>query len=199
MSIGETIKKYRKEKKLTQKELATLIKKSESTVRKYESGSVTPDIKSLTMIAKVFNRTLNDLLTLNEEYLQPVSTDYLLKELEHEQNYKEDMEASSVNIGATIKKYRKENKLTQPNLARLIGKSDSTIQKYESGSAAPDIKTLNIIAAVLEVPITELLTLNEVPLIQEEPKFTDLSQISTEDLFTNLHNILEELKKRTEI
>ena len=38
--IGETIKKYRKRSKITQKQLAIMIDKSESTIQKYESGEV---------------------------------------------------------------------------------------------------------------------------------------------------------------
>ena len=39
-TIGENIKTYRKAKKLTQEDLANLINKSESSIRKYEKGLV---------------------------------------------------------------------------------------------------------------------------------------------------------------
>jgi transcriptional regulator with XRE-family HTH domain len=51
MNIGENIKKYRKEKKLTQKELADKSKVSEISIRKYESGDRNPKIEAVTKIA----------------------------------------------------------------------------------------------------------------------------------------------------
>lgn len=60
-------------------------------------------------------------------------------------------------IGNNIKRYRKEKKITQSKLAELIGKSESTIQKYESGKVTPDSKTLSEIAQALNIPITHIL------------------------------------------
>ncbi|MBC8059304.1 MAG: helix-turn-helix transcriptional regulator [Clostridiaceae bacterium] len=73
MNLSENIKKYRKEKKVTQKELAKKLNKSESTIQKYESGSVTPDIKTLTDIAEILGVTINDLIGLGNEYNRAAS------------------------------------------------------------------------------------------------------------------------------
>lgn len=62
-----------------------------------------------------------------------------------------------MNIGENIKAYRKEKKLTQTALASLISKSESTIQKYESGAVVPDINTLIKIASALGVELSLLL------------------------------------------
>ena len=40
MSIGGNIRKYRKEKKITQKQLAELIDKNVRTIQKYENGEI---------------------------------------------------------------------------------------------------------------------------------------------------------------
>lgn len=42
MNISELIGKLRREKNMTQKQLAKLIHKSEVTVKKYETGEITP-------------------------------------------------------------------------------------------------------------------------------------------------------------
>ncbi|MBC8059808.1 MAG: helix-turn-helix transcriptional regulator [Clostridiaceae bacterium] len=55
-------------KKVIQKELAKKLSKSESTIQKYESGSVTPDIKTLTDINEILGVTINDLIGLGNEY-----------------------------------------------------------------------------------------------------------------------------------
>jgi transcriptional regulator with XRE-family HTH domain len=73
LNIGENIKKYRKEKKLTQPQLASLINKSESSVRKYENGEVTPSMVILNEIADALDVQLKDLLGLETEYSRATS------------------------------------------------------------------------------------------------------------------------------
>lgn len=53
MTLGERIKEARKEKGITQKELATLIKKGFSTVQKYEIDVIEPPVSVLQKIADV--------------------------------------------------------------------------------------------------------------------------------------------------
>lgn len=62
MTIGDNIKRYRKESKLTQMELATLTNKSKSTIEKYEGNKVTPSLKVLDEIAQALNVTRDDLI-----------------------------------------------------------------------------------------------------------------------------------------
>lgn len=60
--IGDRIKHCRKSKKITQVELGNIINKSESTIRKYENGSVTPTFKVLETIALALNVKLDELV-----------------------------------------------------------------------------------------------------------------------------------------
>lgn len=60
-------------------------------------------------------------------------------------------------IGETIKKYRKQSKITQKQLATMIDKSESTVQKYESGEVEAPLSVLEQICACLELDISELL------------------------------------------
>lgn len=64
--IGEKIKQYRKELGITQKELGIRINKSESTIRKYESGSVTPSMSVIHLLADELNINSDKLLTAHE-------------------------------------------------------------------------------------------------------------------------------------
>ncbi len=52
MSLGENIKKIRKQKSLTQKKLAEKIGKKEITIRKYENGDISPSVEIINEIAK---------------------------------------------------------------------------------------------------------------------------------------------------
>lgn len=62
-----------------------------------------------------------------------------------------------MSVGENIKKHRKENKLTQTQLAELVNKKYRTIQKYESGEINPPTSVLIDIAKVLDVPIIDLI------------------------------------------
>lgn len=61
-----------------------------------------------------------------------------------------------MNIGDNIKKYRKLAHLTQVQLAEKIGKSESTIRKYEANNVKPDFSVLDDIANVLGCTLIDL-------------------------------------------
>lgn len=60
-------------------------------------------------------------------------------------------------IGDNIKRYRKENKMTQTELANKLSKSLRTIQKYESNDIKPSIDTIRDISKILNVPISSII------------------------------------------
>lgn len=62
MNIGKNIKKYRKEKGMTQKELAEKINKSTITIRKYEANDTTPPIDVLGQIATILQVPIDILI-----------------------------------------------------------------------------------------------------------------------------------------
>ena len=61
--IGETIARLRKNKGLTQKELADQLYVSNKTISKWENGTSLPDIQATIDIAKCFDITVDELLT----------------------------------------------------------------------------------------------------------------------------------------
>lgn len=65
---GNRIKTLRKLKKITQKELAEKINKSEITIRKYESGDITISIDTLKEISRALDVKLSDIL-ISDSYL----------------------------------------------------------------------------------------------------------------------------------
>lgn len=67
MKPGDNIRKYRKLKKLTQKELANIIEKSVRMVQKYESNEVTPSLEVLDDIAKALDVERWDLIVGSKE------------------------------------------------------------------------------------------------------------------------------------
>jgi Fic family protein len=65
MSIGNKIKQYRENKKMTQKDIAEILEVEPGTVSKYESGTLEPNIESLKRLAETFEITVDELI--NEE------------------------------------------------------------------------------------------------------------------------------------
>ena len=65
-SIGNRIAKYRKDKKLTQEELAQALFVSRAAISKWESGRGYPNIDSLKGLAQFFSVTIDELLSGGE-------------------------------------------------------------------------------------------------------------------------------------
>ena len=59
----------------------------------------------------------------------------------------------SVLVGRQIRACRKQNKMTLEEMSRIIGKSKSTISKYEKGEIPVDVETLYLIAKSLQIHI----------------------------------------------
>ena len=64
--------------------------------------------------------------------------------------------------GAVIKELREKKKITQSELAKMLGVSDKTISKWETGKGYPDITLLEPIANVFSISVTELISGNMV-------------------------------------
>lgn len=61
-------------------------------------------------------------------------------------------------IGKFIAQLRKGKGLTQVQLAEIIGVSDKTISKWETGSGLPDVSLMLPLCGALEINVNELLT-----------------------------------------
>lgn len=69
MTIGERIQQLRKEKGITQKELAEKLNLAEITIRQYETNKREPKITTLSKIAKFLGTGLETFLTNDEQSL----------------------------------------------------------------------------------------------------------------------------------
>lgn len=62
-----------------------------------------------------------------------------------------------IKLGSNVKRYRKENNLTQEQLATKVRVSPTYIGFIEQGQRNPSLKTLDKIARILGVEMPELL------------------------------------------
>lgn len=117
MNFGKRLRQLRKEKGLTQAELAKLLSIGESTVSFYESGKRQPDYETLIRLAEVFN----------------VSVDYLLGRTEHKQGHISDAKVKTETIAA----HRSDDPMSElPEEARksLEEFKEFIFRKYGKGS-----------------------------------------------------------------
>lgn len=62
MTIGENLKRIRKEKGITQEQLAKMLDLSVMSIRRFESGAVEPKLKMINKIAEALGVKSSDLL-----------------------------------------------------------------------------------------------------------------------------------------
>lgn len=74
MNIGEKIKFYRKNLKLTQEELAKRSRLSRNAIYNYEKGKRQPDFPTLDDIAEALGCTLYDLISTTDKPIDSIST-----------------------------------------------------------------------------------------------------------------------------
>lgn len=65
--------------------------------------------------------------------------------------------------GKFISELRKEKEMTQTELAGIIGVSEKTVSKWETGRGMPEISTLPVLCETLGISVNELLTGERVP------------------------------------
>lgn len=96
MQINEVIRKYRKVNNLTQEEVANRLGVSAPAVNKWESGKAMPDITLLAPIARLFNISLDELLSF-EDNLSDLEISNIVKNIDERfQNEEFDEVFSSV-------------------------------------------------------------------------------------------------------
>ena len=65
--VGNKIQKYRKEKNMSQDELAETLFVTRQAVSKWENGTSAPTIDSLLELCKLFQTNFEDILCLDDE------------------------------------------------------------------------------------------------------------------------------------
>ncbi len=93
----DVFKKLRKEKQLTQSELATALGISRSAISMYENGEREPDLETLEAIADYFNVDMNQ-LTGQEKYLSKESIAYRIRTIMTYQHVTLDELASRLDV-----------------------------------------------------------------------------------------------------
>lgn len=132
MTLGGNIRKLRKERRLTQKQLGELCGINEAQIRRYELGGKNskPKIATLEKIADALDVSIYELMNFDEDYTQSEKTrmikylkqleaginhiemsDFIMTKLMYELNDKGQEKAiEQVELLTKIPEYRKNNK-----------------------------------------------------------------------------------------
>lgn len=136
-TIGEKIKTLRKERKLTQKELAHKIGVTASTITKYEIGQLEPNLEALNKIADIFNISISNLIEDNNSKKELCIGPKLLNLRESFNN--EEITADKIDalteciILAVIKKYNLNidiNNINDKDKNLMFNLASSTVKTF---------------------------------------------------------------------
>lgn len=132
----EKLKMLRKKKGLTQQEVAHILGTVQAVYSKWERGVYEPNYESLSMLACIFDVSIDYLLS---EYLEISKDSYLkLKKEKEEENKKK--------FSGRLKDLRLQHGFSQEELAEQIGIKRNTYSDWENGKCKPNYEKLEKIA-----------------------------------------------------
>ena len=143
---GNFISELRKEKKLTQKELAEKINVSDKAVSRWETGKGYPDVTSLVSLSEYFDVSVNELLAGKRLTVE---------------NIKETADKNLISVFEQVQKNKKKQ-ITQTVLHTVVflvilSPVLSIIFKEFFATIYKEIKTENVISAIIPTVIALIL------------------------------------------
>jgi len=108
--LGRRIKQLRKNKSLTQKELANKINSSHAQLNKYESGLNTPPLDRLLLLSEVLETSIDYLVAGHGDGAPPLHSQRLIQRFKAIDEFKsEDRETMITVMDAMIAKHNMES------------------------------------------------------------------------------------------
>ncbi len=173
-TLGERIRRMREERGWTQTELGKKLGVSGTTITRYEKGLRHPDPEGLTKLADVFDCSIDHLLGRESPKQANIGADH---------------------FGERLMQLREDRNMTQKELAKVTGLSQSYIARLERHHAPPSEETLKRLAKGLGIEVDELKTKTL------ENRFEDkTTDIDEEELLDSLSRLIahggEELSEK---
>ena len=170
--LGEKIKKYREEKKMTQMEVAEVLEVKPATISKYEAGALEPNIESLKKLAELFEVSVDELLKEDEFDVSKINVLKVLRE-QKEMKLKGNLYHNTQIIFAYNTNHIEGSKLTE----------DQTRYIYETNTLLTEKETITNIDDIIE-------TANHFKLVDYMLDAADKKL--TEEMIKEFHKILKE-------
>ena len=132
----EKLKVLRKKKGLTQQEIAVLLNVNRVTYTNWEKGKREPNFEKLSMLACIFDVSLDYLLG---DYLE-ISKERYLKFKKRKKEEKKNL------FSVRLKELRLQHGFSQEELAEQIGIKQNSYSDWENGKSKPNYEKLEKIA-----------------------------------------------------
>ena len=100
---------------------------------------------------------------------------------------------TAINVGMAIRNYRKKNKYTQQQFAKMLGISISTLSNYETGKSLPDMHTLVQLTELIGCSTDDILSLNRFRYIFEKCDPNEIGAENEKELLDMYRNITNKL------
>lgn len=174
MNIGKQIKKYRKNKNITQSDIAKILGVEPGTISKYESGIIEPNIESLKKLAEIFEITVDQLI--NEDNKRIDVSEINVLEILREQK----------EIGLKGNLYHNTQIIFAYNTNHIEGSmltEDQTRYIYETKTILFEKETISKVDDIIE-------TCNHFKLVDYMLEIADKNL--TENMIKEFHKILKE-------
>lgn len=170
--LGEKIKKYREEKKMTQVEVAEVLGVKPGTISKYEAGTLEPNIESLKKLAELFEVSVDELLKEDEFDVSKINILEVLRE-QKKMKLKGNLYHNTQIIFAYNTNHIEGSKLTE----------DQTRYIYETNTLLTEKETITNLDDIIE-------TANHFKLVDYMLDVAD--EELTEEMIKEFHKILKE-------
>lgn len=170
--LGEKIKKYREEKKMTQVEVAGVLGVKPATISKYEAGTLEPNIESLKKLAELFGISVDELLKEDEFDVSKINVLEVLRE-QKEMKLKGNLYHNTQIIFAYNTNHIEGSKLTE----------DQTRYIYETNTLLTEKESITNLDDIIE-------TANHFKLVDYMLDVAD--EELTEEMIKEFHKILKE-------
>lgn len=170
--LGEKIKKYREEKKITQVEVAEVLGVKPATVSKYEAGTLEPNIQSLKKLAELFEISVDELLREDEFDVSKINILEVLRE-QKSMKLKGNLYHNTQIIFAYNTNHIEGSKLTE----------DQTRYIYETNTLLTEKESITNLDDIIE-------TSNHFKLVDYMIDIADKEL--TQDMIKEFHKILKE-------
>lgn len=158
--LGDKIKLYRENKKMTQNEVAYVLDVSPATISKYESGALEPNIESLKKLAELFEVSVDELIKENVFDISKINILEVLRE-QKEMKLKGNLYHNTQIIFAYNTNHIEGSKLTEDQ-TRYIYETNTLLTEKDSITNLDDVletanhfKLVDYMLNVAEKKLTE--------------------------------------------
>lgn len=170
MTVGENIKRIRKKKGLTQKQLGALCGLADSAIRRYELGGANPKIETIQKIARALEVEYTDLFTFKK---YEITTDLLA----NQPDIKKHIIDSTLNIMGNDMNQQVKEILTNGSIDEIVKILNSIITHIEINEDLDTIKIHYYVNSKKDYLLNAFEKLNETGKTEAIKRVEELAEI----------------------